>query len=60
MTNLLIQYSRILDLVEYFEKVVKNQSTVIAFQEKVISKLSVRINSARIDETTHDEVTKKL
>lgn len=32
-TTLMHQYSRILDLVEYFEKVVKEQSSVISLQE---------------------------
>ena len=55
VTKLMIQYSRILDLVEYFETVVKQQSAVIAFQEKIISKLSLRMNAGKIDE----EVIKK-
>ena len=50
VTNLLNQYSRILDLVAYFEGVVKEQSTVIAFQEKILSKLTMRINAHKVDE----------
>ena len=49
-SNLSHQYARILDLVEYFEKVVKEQSTVIALQEQILGKLSMRINSMRVDE----------
>ena len=50
VTKLLFQYSRILDLVEYFEGVVKNQAAVVAFQEKIISKISTRLNAKMIDE----------
>lgn len=49
-TKLTFQYSRILDLVDYFEKVVKEQSTVIALQEQILGKLSLRINAMKIDE----------
>ena len=49
-TKLTFQYSRILDLVDYFERVVKEQSTVIALQEQILGKLSLRINATKIDE----------
>lgn len=49
----MLQYQRVLDLVEYFETVVKSQSGVIAFQEKIISKLSMRINANKVEENYH-------
>ena len=52
-TKLMLQYQRVLDLVEYFETVVKSQSGVIAFQEKIISKLSMRINANKVEENYH-------
>ena len=52
-TKLMLQYQRVLDLVEYFETVVKSQSGVIAFQEKIISKLSMRINASKVEENYH-------
>jgi len=49
VTKLVMQYSRILDLVDYFESVVKEQSSVIAFQEKMITKLQFKANAKKID-----------
>ena len=50
VTKLVMQYSRILDLVDYFEGVVKEQSNVIAFQEKIIGNLSMSNNVRHIEE----------
>lgn len=51
------QYEKILDLVAYFETVVKSQSGVIAFQEKILSKLSLRLNALKVDEDYHVRAT---
>ena len=56
----MLQYQRVLDLVEYFETVVKNQSGVIAFQEKIISKLSMRLNAIKVEENYHQKAIAQL
>ena len=37
------QYKKMLELVDFFERVVKEQAAVIALQEKVETKLSVKL-----------------
>ena len=48
VNRLVMQYSRSLDLIGYFENVVKNQAGVIALQEKILSKLSLKMNGEEI------------
>lgn len=56
----MMQYSRVIQLVDYFETVVKEQCGVMAFQEKVISKLAFRLNSIKIDQNHHQKAVSDL
>ena len=55
---LLQQYMRILDLVTYFENVVRNQAGVIALQEIQLTKLGMKKNAKKISKEVHEDVTK--
>ena len=56
----MLQYSRVLQLVDYFETVVKQQSGVVAFQEQIISKLSCRLNAIKVDENYYQKAIADL
>ena len=58
VTLLLQQYARILDLVNYFENVVRNQASVIALQEIQLTKLGMKKNAVKIAKVAHEDATK--
>ena len=51
---------RILDLVTYFENVVRNQAGVIALQEIQLTKLGMKKNAKKISREVHEDVTKAV
>lgn len=53
-SNLVTEFRRIGDLVDFYENVVRNQAGVVALQEKMISKMSNTIH-AKIKETDTNE-----
>ena len=53
VSMLLQQYAKILDLVSYFENVVRNQSSVIALQEIQLTKLGMKKNVVKMSKEVH-------
>ena len=54
------QYKKMLDAVDFFEKVVNEQAGVIALQEKVETKLSCKLFAQKIEEAAHAEAVHQL
>ena len=60
VSALRFQYKKMLDAVDFFEKVVNEQSAVIALQEKVETKLSCKLFAQKIEEAAHAEAVHQL
>ena len=54
------QYKKMLELVDFFENIVNQQSSVIALQEKVETKLSCKLFAQKIDEAAHADAVHEL
>lgn len=56
---MITEFRRSLDLVDFYEKIVKEQAGVIALQEKVLGRVSHSLYSKIVEQDAHHETVEK-
>jgi len=56
---LILEFRRSLDLVDFYEKIVREQAGVISLQEKVLGRVSHSLFSKIVEQEAHNDTTEK-